>query len=184
MSRSTSLFPIKILRFDISNIWLLILAWVFMLVIFDFLRSRSLVVSDLRSERFPVRFQLLAMCRSELSAVIAQLMSKCRHIEIAVPFPCCLVNRECSWKKIQIEKKNVEQQYLEIIVYLLPLPTPRKIFSRLSLFINNAGDIFLCKASIGHNCHLYGLKRGFQTCSGPKMLMFLANFLNETSYAD
>ena len=50
------------------------------------------------------------MCRGELSAVIAQLMSKCvwsgwkwsRGIkEIASPFPCCPVNHECSWKKSQ-----------------------------------------------------------------------------------
>ena len=31
----------------------------------------------LRNQRFPVRVRLLAICRGELSAVIAQLMSKC-----------------------------------------------------------------------------------------------------------
>ena len=41
--------------------------------------ARSLVVSDLRSETegFPVRVRLLAMCRGELSAVTARLVSKC-----------------------------------------------------------------------------------------------------------
>ena len=38
--------------------------------------ERSLVVSDLRSET-KVQVRLLAMCRSELSAVIARLMSNC-----------------------------------------------------------------------------------------------------------
>ena len=46
------------------------------------IRARSLVVSDLRLEtsleKFSVRIQLLAMCRVELSAVIALLMSKCK----------------------------------------------------------------------------------------------------------
>ena len=45
-------------------------------------------------------------------ALITWLMSKCswrgwkwcRGVkEIAAPFPCCPVNRECSWKKSQIE---------------------------------------------------------------------------------
>ena len=41
------------------------------------IRPRNLVVSDLRSENqgFPVQVQLLAMCRGEQHAVIAQLMS-------------------------------------------------------------------------------------------------------------
>ena len=39
--------------------------------------ARSLVVNDLRSERFPVRVQPLAMYRGELPKVIARLMSKC-----------------------------------------------------------------------------------------------------------
>ena len=73
-------------------------------------RARSLVVSELR---FPVRVWLLAMCRSELSAVIGRLMSKClwsgwkwkwRVKEILFHFSCSPVIRECSWKKTQIEK--------------------------------------------------------------------------------
>ena len=48
-------------------------------------RARSLVFSDLCSETkgslgnqtFPVRVRLLAMCRGELSVVIARLLSKC-----------------------------------------------------------------------------------------------------------
>ena len=53
------------------------------------------------------------MCKDELSAVIARLMSKCLWSrwklqkgvkEISSPFPCYPVNRECSWKKTQIKK--------------------------------------------------------------------------------
>ena len=58
-----------------------ILAYIYLLLVhflmnYDY--SRSLVVSDLRSETkgFPVRVRLPAMCRGELSAVIARLMSK------------------------------------------------------------------------------------------------------------
>ena len=42
------------------------------------------MVSDLRSETkgFPVRVWLLAMCRGELSAVIARLMSKYLFCEV------------------------------------------------------------------------------------------------------
>ena len=42
-------------------------------------RARSLVVSDFRSETkgSQVRVRLLAVCRGELSAAIALLMSKC-----------------------------------------------------------------------------------------------------------
>ena len=55
------------------------------------------------------------MCRGELTALITQLMSKCRWggwkwkrgvKEIPFPYPCCPVCRECSLKKIQIEKKS------------------------------------------------------------------------------
>ena len=40
-------------------------------------RAHSLVVSDLRLKTKGSWFELLAMCRGELSAVIARLMSKC-----------------------------------------------------------------------------------------------------------
>ena len=55
------------------------------------------------------------MCWGELSAVTPWLMSKFlwsrwkwqRGVKwIPSPFPCCPVNRECSWKKTQIEKKK------------------------------------------------------------------------------
>ena len=59
-----------------------ILAYIYLLLVhflmnYDY--SRSLVVSDLRSETkgFPVRVRLLVMCRGEHSAVITRLMSKC-----------------------------------------------------------------------------------------------------------
>ena len=46
--------------------------------IIDTLKARSLVVSNLRSEtKIPLRVWRLALCRSELSAVIIQLRSKC-----------------------------------------------------------------------------------------------------------
>ena len=90
------------------------------------MRGRSVVVSvlgmelsgkwiALRNKRFPVRLRLLAMCRGELPAVIARLMSKCLWIrwkwqrrvkEITSSFPCCPVYCEYSWKKTQIEKKQ------------------------------------------------------------------------------
>ena len=80
-------------------------------------RACSLVVSDLRSEskRFPVGVRLLAMCRSGLSAVIARPTSNClwggwkwyRGVkQMPFLFPCYHVNRKCSWKKTQIEKKK------------------------------------------------------------------------------
>ena len=65
------------------------------------------------------------MCRGELSAVIAWLMSKCLWSEwkwyrglkeIVSPFPCCPVNRECSWKKTQIEKKLCREFSKTLIV--------------------------------------------------------------------
>ena len=68
----------------------------------------------LGNQRFPVWVWLLAMYRGKLSAVIAPLMPKClwskwkwwRGLKkIVSPFPCCLVNRECLWKKTHIEKK-------------------------------------------------------------------------------
>ena len=76
-------------------------------------RARSLVVSDVRIR---VQVRPLAIIyyigRSELYAVIAQLMSKCceaggksnEELEVAYPFPCCPVIRECSVKESQVEK--------------------------------------------------------------------------------
>ena len=79
-------------------------------------------------QRFPVRFRLLPMCRGELSAVMARLMSKClwsgwkwlRTLkEIASPFPCGPVNRKCSWKKTQIENKHIyKYTYTYIYTYI------------------------------------------------------------------
>ena len=55
------------------------------------------------------------MRRGKLPAAITQLISKCplnewkwwRRVKEAVSFfPCCPVNREYSWNKIQIEKKT------------------------------------------------------------------------------
>ena len=79
-------------------------------------RARSLVVSDLRSEGFPVQVRLLAMCKGELSAMITRLMSKCLWSrwkwqwgvnEMLSSSPCSPVVRECSWKKTHIEKKYI-----------------------------------------------------------------------------
>ena len=42
----------------------------------DDCKMRASVLA-LGNQRFPVRFQLLAMCRGELPAVIALLMSQC-----------------------------------------------------------------------------------------------------------
>ena len=67
-----------------------------------------------------VRFRLSAMRGCELSAAITQLMSKClwsvrkwqkEYKEIVSPFTCCLVNREYSWKKSQVEKKKRIMRY-------------------------------------------------------------------------
>ena len=75
----------------------------------------NLVVSNLRLEtkRFPVRVQLLAICRGELSSVIARLTPKylrnrwkwLRGVKEMVFFFWGAVNRECWLKKIQIEKR-------------------------------------------------------------------------------
>ena len=55
------------------------------------------------------------MCRGDLSAVITRLMSTCLWSGwkwssglkvIASPFPCCPVNCECLWKKIQTGNKK------------------------------------------------------------------------------
>ena len=58
------------------------------------------------------------MCRGELPAAIAWLMSKCLSCwkwqwgvkEMPSPFPCSPVIRECSWKKTQREKKRSKNQ--------------------------------------------------------------------------
>ena len=80
--------------------------------------SRDFVLGN---QWFPVRVWLLAMCRGELSAVIAQLASKGLWNgwkwqkgvrDIVSLFLCCPMNRECSWKKIQIKK----------YMYIIPLP--------------------------------------------------------------
>ena len=54
------------------------------------------------------------MCRGKLFVIIFRVIPKglwngwkrkWRVKEISFPFPCYTVSRECSWKKIQIEKK-------------------------------------------------------------------------------
>ena len=54
----------------------------------------------LGNQRFLVRVRLLAMCKGELTAIIARLMFKCLWSWWKP------VNRACSWKKTQIEKKK------------------------------------------------------------------------------
>ena len=65
------------------------------------------------NQRFLVRVRLLAICRSERFAGIAQQLSKClwsrRNWYCAIkemPFPCIPVIREYSWKKTKIQKKK------------------------------------------------------------------------------
>ena len=69
----------------------------------------------LGKQRFSVRVWLLAMCRGELSPVIAWLISKCLWSggssseelkKCPPPFPCSPVVHEWLWKKTQIEKKR------------------------------------------------------------------------------
>ena len=80
-------------------------------------KARSLVV--LGNQKFLVRVRLLPMCRGELSAVIARLMSKCLWSdwkwlwgvkEMPSPFPCSLVIHEWLWKETHIEKKSSLKQ--------------------------------------------------------------------------
>ena len=66
------------------------------------------------SQRFPVRVRRLqAICRGELSAVIARLMSKCLWSgwkwgikEMPSAFPCSPLICQFSWKKTQIDRKK------------------------------------------------------------------------------
>ena len=86
---------------------------------------------------FPVWVQLPAMCRGELSAVIARLRSKCLWSgckwywgvkEMPSPLPFSPVIREWSWKKIQKEKrKKKECISLKIFLYHIKRGLPRFI---------------------------------------------------------
>ena len=74
------------------------------------------------SQRFPVRVRRLqAVCRGELSAVIARLMSKCLWSgwkwgikEMPSAFPCSPLICQFSWKKTQIDRKKAAFKYLNL----------------------------------------------------------------------
>ena len=80
------------------------------------------------SQRFPARVRLPAMHRGESPP--QQSPGQCLKCprcgwkwqrgvkQIPTPFPYCPANRECSWKKTQIEKKKLSRKPLSHILYL------------------------------------------------------------------
>ena len=102
------------------------------------------------------------MCRGKLSAAIAQLISKRLWSEwkwltgvkeIPSPFLCCPVNRECSWKKTRIKKKNTSN--FRVLRPKWPHP-----------FLTTPTPIFFYQLSISMNLHQHVKNQVFSSfCS-------------------
>ena len=96
------------------------------------------------------------MWRRELHAVIARLMYKClwggwkwyREVKkIVSPFPFCLVNRACLWKKTQKEKNPSRSACAWLLIELILVFAQNNLRSylhRTKSFKANTQLLFLC----------------------------------------